>query len=225
MSSYKLLIGGELHDGDATLDVVNPATAQILATCQRASAAQLDEAVAAAKQAFPGWAALPLDARRQCLQAIADTIDANQAELARLLTQEQGKPLADAMAEVGATAGFFRYCAGRELPVRIIADDAAALVEAHRQPLGVVGAIIPWNYPISLLGFKLPGALLAGNTVVVKPAPTTPLTTLRLGELIADRVPPGVLNIISDANDLGGRLSAHPEVRKISFTEIGRAHV
>jgi acyl-CoA reductase-like NAD-dependent aldehyde dehydrogenase len=91
-------------------------------------------------------------------------------------------------------------------------------VEAHRKPLGVIGAITPWNFPMILLAFKLPPALLAGNTIVIKPAPTTPLTTLKLGQLIQGLVPPGVVNIIADANDLGGAMTAHPDIRKISFT-------
>ena len=105
-----------------------------------------------------------------------------------------------------------------ELPVEVIEDSDRRLVEAHRTPLGVVGAIIPWNFPLVLLGFKLAPALLAGNTLVVKPAPTTPLATLRLAELIKDVLPAGVLNVVADANDLGSRISAHPDIRKISFT-------
>jgi acyl-CoA reductase-like NAD-dependent aldehyde dehydrogenase len=102
--------------------------------------------------------------------------------------------------------------------VKVIDDSEGRKVELHRKPLGVIGAIVPWNFPMILMSFKLPPALLAGNTVVLKPAPTTPLTSLRLGELIKDILPAGVVNIITDANDLGGALTAHPDVRKISFT-------
>ncbi|MEQ8282886.1 MAG: aldehyde dehydrogenase family protein [Parvibaculum sp.] len=218
MSAYKLLIGGKLVDGDMTMDVVNPATEEVLAKAPRASEAQLNAAVAAAKTAFPAWAKTPIAERKQALLKIADAIEANGAELARLLTQEQGKPIGDATGEVYGTAAFFRYFTMLDLPVKVIEDSEGKKVEAHRKPLGVIGAIVPWNFPLILMAFKLPPALLAGNTVVLKPAPTTPLTSLKLGELIKDILPAGVLNIITDANDLGAALTAHPDVRKISFT-------
>jgi acyl-CoA reductase-like NAD-dependent aldehyde dehydrogenase len=218
MSGYKLLINGKLEDGDATMDVVNPATEEVLAKCPRASKAQLDKAVAAAKAAFPAWSRTPIAERKAALLAIADIIEKNANELARLLTQEQGKPLADAMGEIYGAAAFFKYFTAHDLPVKVLMDSDTARVEAHRKPLGVIGAIIPWNFPIILMAFKVPPALLAGNTLVVKPAATTPLTTLKFGELIKDVLPPGVVNVIADANDLGGALTAHPDVRKISFT-------
>lgn len=218
MSGYKLLIGGQLVDGATSSDVINPATEEPVASCPRASKAQLDEAVAAAKVAFPAWSATSLDERRKVLVAIADVIQANVADLARLLTQEQGKPLQDAMGEVFGASAFFRYFASLDLGPKVVEDTPTSRVEIRRKPLGVVGTITPWNFPMILLAFKLPPALLAGNTVVAKPAPTTPLTTLRLGELIKDLVPPGVVNIIADANDLGGEMTKHPDIRKISFT-------
>ena len=218
MSDYRLLIGGKLVAGDQMMDVVNPATEEVLAKCPRASKAQLDQAVAAAKAAFPGWAATPIAERKKALGAIADIIEKNAGELARLLTQEQGKPIGDATGEVYGTAAFFRYFTMLDMPVKVIDDSEHRRVEAHRKPLGVIGAIVPWNFPLILMAFKVPPALLAGNAIVLKPAPTTPLSTLRLGELIKDVLPAGVLNIITDANDLGGALTAHPDVRKISFT-------
>jgi acyl-CoA reductase-like NAD-dependent aldehyde dehydrogenase len=218
MSAYKLLINGQLRDGDLAMDVINPATEETLASCPRASKAQLDEAVAAAKAAFPGWSARPLVERKQVLVAVAEVIEKNASELARLLTQEQGKPLSDATMEVYGTAAFFRYFASLDLPTKVIEDSSTQKIEIHRKPLGVIGAILPWNFPMILLAFKIPAALLAGNTVVAKPAPTTPLTTLRFGELVHDIIPAGVLNIITDANDLGGALTSHPDIRKIAFT-------
>jgi acyl-CoA reductase-like NAD-dependent aldehyde dehydrogenase len=218
MSEFKLLIGGKLVDGAQTMDVVNPANEESIAKCPRASKAQLDDAVAAAKKAFPGWSATPIAERKKVLLAIADAIEKNAGDLARLLTQEQGKPLGDATAEIYGTAAFFKYFTMLDLPVKVIEDSETKRVEAHRKPLGVVGAIIPWNFPMILMAFKVPPALLAGNTIIVKPAPTTPLTTLRFGQLIKDVVPAGVVNIITDANDLGGAMTAHPDIRKISFT-------
>ena len=218
MSDYRLLIGGALVAGDATMEVVNPATEEVLAVCPRASEAQLDAAVAAAKAAFPGWAKTPIDDRRALLVKLADALAARAPEFARLLTQEQGKPLAEATAEIAYTEAFVRHLATLPLDMRVIEDSDSRRIELHRKPLGVVGAIIPWNFPMLIVAFKLPMALLAGNTIVVKPAPTTPLTTLKLGELIADILPPGVVNVITDQNDLGARLTSHPDVAKVSFT-------
>ena len=218
MGPFKLLIDGKLEDGDLVMNVINPANEDVLAQCPRASKAQLDRAVAAAKRAFPAWAATPIDERRAALNAIADAIQGDLANLARILTQEQGKPLQDAMGEVFGAAAFFRYFATLDLPERIVEDSDTKKVIARRRPLGVVGAIVPWNFPLILMAFKVPAALLAGNTVILKPAATTPLSTLRIAELAKDLLPPGVLNVIADANDLGGAITAHPDIRKVSFT-------
>jgi acyl-CoA reductase-like NAD-dependent aldehyde dehydrogenase len=218
MTELSLLIDGRLEAGDMTMEVINPATAQVLQVAPRASGAQLDKAVAAAKAAFPAWSRTTIAERKSALIRIAETIEANAGELARLLTQEQGKPLAAATGETHGAAAFFRYFASLDLPDKVIEDSDGRKISARRRPLGVIGAITPWNFPLVLMAFKVPAALLAGNTVVLKPAATTPLSTLRLGELIKDLLPPGVLNIIADANDLGGALTAHPDVRKISFT-------
>src|SRR5882724_6272932 len=203
MSDYNLLIDGKMVPGDLTMPVLNPATEDVLAQCPRASKDQLDRAVAAAKAAYPAWAATPIEERRKRVIKMADIIEANSSELARLLTSEQGKPLADATGEVLGMAAFFRYLGSLDLPMRVIEESDDRRVEAHRRPLGVVGAIIPWNYPLLILSFKLPSALLAGNTLVVKPAPTTPLSTLKFAELVKDALPKGVLNVITDANDAG----------------------
>ncbi len=215
---YKLLIDGALVDGAGSMPVLNPATEEVLAECPTASEAQLNEAVDAAQAAFKSWKNTSMDERRAKLGEIADIIDANSEELARTLTQEQGKPLADAMGEVAGAALFFRYFQSLDLPVEVLEDSDTQRVEIHRNPLGVVGAIIPWNFPIILLAFKLPAALLAGNTVIVKPAPTTPLSALHLASLIADVLPAGVVNIIADNNDLGDKITTHKGISKISFT-------
>jgi len=218
MSGYRLLINGKLVDGASSTPVLNPATEEAIAQCPRASRDQLDEAVAAAKAAFPAWAATPIEHRRAAIQKVADIIEANLPELARLLTTEQGKPLPDATTEVGGMAAFFRYIGSLDLTMKVLEDSADRRVETHRRPLGVVGAILPWNYPLLLISLKAPAALLAGNTLVLKTAPTTPLATLRFAELIADVFPAGVFNIIADSNDLGDAMTKHPDIRKISFT-------
>ncbi len=218
MDEYRLLIAGNLVAGDGSMDVINPANETIVAHAPRASAAQLHEAVAAAKAAFPMWRATPLAERRRMLVEAAARLTENKDALARILTLEQGKPIADAIREILGTAGYFRHFATLDLPGGILEDRDARKIEAHYAPLGVVAAIVPWNFPLALMGFKVPAALVAGNTVVLKPAATTPLTTLKFAELVHDIFPPGVFNVIADANDLGGLLSSHPDIAKISFT-------
>jgi acyl-CoA reductase-like NAD-dependent aldehyde dehydrogenase len=218
MSSYKLLIGGKLVPGAATLEVINPATEEVLAAAPRADRAQLDAAVAAAKAAFPGWSAIPIRERGARLVALADALEARQNEFGRLLTEEQGKPLPEAVWEIGGAIGMIRYFASLDLPLTVLKEDATQKVVRQQAPLGVVAAITPWNFPMILLAIKVAPALLAGNTLVVKPAPTTPLTTLKFGELCADILPPGVINIIVDQNDLGDALTSHPDVAKVAFT-------
>lgn len=216
--AFNLLIGGRQVGGDLSMPVINPATEEVLTQCPRASESQLNEAVAAAKAAFPSWAATPVKRRKAALLAIAERVDAHADELARLLTEEQGKPLEPARREIFVTTLLFRTFAAYDLPVEILKEGEGGRVELHHGPLGVVAAIVPWNFPLILMAQKLAPALVAGNTVILKPAPTTPLTTLRFGELVADLLPAGVLNIVTDANDLGNLLTGHPDVQKVSFT-------
>ncbi|MEP6548966.1 MAG: aldehyde dehydrogenase family protein, partial [Gammaproteobacteria bacterium] len=216
--TFNLLIDGKLVAGATTLDVINPATGKLLTQCARADKAQLDQAVAAAKKAFPRWSATPIESRRQALLKIADALAARSSEFARLLTQEQGKPLAHAAGEMAGSVAMIQAFAAMNLPDKVLRENALERIVQIHAPLGVVAAITPWNFPIILLMIKVAPALLAGNTVVAKPAPTTPLTTLLFGELCADLLPPGVLNVIVDQNDLGGALTQHPDVAKVAFT-------
>ena len=218
MADYKLLIGGELVEGDHAMDVINPATGKSFATVARASIAQADQAVAAARQAAPGWAATSLAERRKAVIALADAIAARADELARVLTSEQGKPLAEAQGELAWTDGYLRHYCTLDLPDRVIQDDDAAYVAVRHRPLGVVVGIIAWNFPLLVACWKIGPAVLAGNTIVLKPAPTTPATALLLGEICKDIFPAGVVNIIADDNDLGPHLTAHPDVAKVGFT-------
>ena len=216
--AYNMLIDGKLVQGAATLDIVNPATGAVFATCARADVTQLDQAIAAAKRSFPAWAARPQGERGDLLLRLADAVEAQKDEFARLLTMEQGKPLAQATGEIGGGIALLRYYAGISFEPETLRETDTDWIVQHRTPLGVVAAITPWNFPFSLLLVKIAPALSAGNTVVAKPAPTTPLTALRLGELAADILPPGVLNIIVDANDLGAHITAHPDIAKVAFT-------
>lgn len=218
MYDFRLLIGGELLDGASRRPVINPATELVFAQAPCASPSQLDLAVGAARTAFAAWSTTSFEQRASCITAIADCIETHAYELGDILTREQGKPLAESVFEAMATAFFFRHVASARPSTGAVDDGQGRRIETVRQPLGVVGAIVPWNYPLSLLAFKVPAALMAGNTVVLKPAPSTPLATLRLGELVRDILPPGVLNIIADDGSLGEVLSRHPGIAKISFT-------
>lgn len=218
MEPFHLIIGGELVEGASTMSVINPATEEAIALCPRADAQQLETAVAAANAAFPAWAALDISERRNKLMAIADAIEARIDELARLLTAEQGKPLDKAYEEIGGSVFIMRALASLDLPDIVVQDDESGRFIQQRRPLGVVAAITPWNFPISLMMVKTPPALLAGNSLIVKPAPTTPLTTLRIGEIFNANLPAGVFNVIVDQNDLGDRLTSHPDIAKVSFT-------
>lgn len=218
MTDYKLLIGGALVAGDMTMDVINPATGEPFATAPRASVAQADAAIAAAKAAVPGWAAVPWGDRQAKLIELADAIAARKDEIARVLTMEQGKPLAEAQGELAWTDGYLRHYATLELADRIIQDDEAGYIAVKHRPLGVVVGIIAWNFPLLVACWKIGPAVLAGNAIVLKPAPTTPLCALILGEICRDVFPAGVVNVIADANDLGPHLTGHPDVAKVGFT-------
>ncbi|MBU3079459.1 aldehyde dehydrogenase family protein [Sphingomonas quercus] len=215
---FGLLIDGALIPGAARLDVVNPATGKVFARAPRADSAQAERAIAAAGRAFPGWAGLGYAGRRRQLESLGSAIAARAAEFARLITEEQGKPLDQASGEVSAALSALRWFARQELGPRLLRDTAAERIVEDRYPLGVVAAITPWNYPLLLLMVKLAPALITGNTVIAKPAPTTPLTTLLLGEVAAKVLPPGVFQTLVDDNDLGPLLTGHPGIAHVSFT-------
>jgi acyl-CoA reductase-like NAD-dependent aldehyde dehydrogenase len=198
--------------------VVNPATGEVFERCACASEAQLNEAVAAAKAAATGWDALGYDGRRRHMLELADAFEARSAEFARLLTLEQGKPLPEAHGEIGGSIAALRVFAGMEAGSRMLRETPNERIFQHRTPLGVVAAIAPWNFPMILMMMKVAPALITGNTVIAKPAPTTPLTMLLFGEVASSILPAGVLSTIADANDLGAALTRHPDVAKVSFT-------
>ena len=217
-SGYTMTINGEAVDAADRIEAINPATEEVIATVPDASRAQLDAAVAAAKAAFPGWSARPLAERQALVAKIGDAIQANAESFMRLLTLEQGKARAGAEWEIGGSAVWCHEIAKQDLPVHLVESGEGRTVETRRVPLGVVGAITPWNFPVLLAIWKIAPALVAGNTMVLKPSPYTPLCTLKLGELLRDILPAGVLNVVSGGNDLGAWITQHPDVRKISFT-------
>ncbi len=217
MDAYQMVIDGRSVSTPEQDDVINPARGEPFATCPRGSAAHVDQAVQAAAAAYKTWRkdeAL----RRAKLNECAAAIQGRAQEIAHVLSQEQGKPLAAAMGEVFGASMWFSYYANLQLAPEVLADDGEKRIEVVRKPLGVVAAITPWNFPVILLAWKLAPSWLAGNTVVAKPSPYTPLTSLMVADTLKDIVPPGVLNVLSGGNDLGALLSKHPDVRKISFT-------
>ncbi|MFI0352197.1 aldehyde dehydrogenase family protein [Actinomadura sp. 9N407] len=217
MSEYTMTIGGQAAAAPRTFGVINPATGEVAEQAPDCSREQLDAAMAAAQAALPEWRADEA-ARRKALHAAADLLFAKSEEIGRVLTLEQGKPLQDGTMEVVGAGVWLKYFADLELPREVIQDDDNALVEVVRRPMGVVAAITPWNYPLLLAIWKLAPALLAGNTMVLKPSPFTPLSSLRLGEVLREVLPPGVLNVVTGGDELGGWMTAHPAPRKISFT-------
>lgn len=215
---FQLLSNGRLLDAPATFPVLDPATEAVLAHAPACSPEIVDATAQAAQAAFPAWSATPIEARRARLQALAQCLQDNTEELALLLTAEQGRPIALARHEVLGCVHWCRTVAQMELPTTERTDKAGVTWSTRRVPLGVVAAIAPWNFPLTLAIWKLAPALLAGNTVILKPSPFTPLATLRLGGLAADLFPAGVLNVLSGGDDLGPQLTSHAGVAKVAFT-------
>ncbi len=212
----------------AQLEVLNPATEKPIAHLDRAGVEETDRAVARAKAAYPAWRAVKAADRTRLLRRLAQVIEEHGEELARLETRNVGKPLADSRWEVGMVADVFHFYSGaiekhygETIPV------TGGVDMTFREPLGVVGLIVPWNFPIMLASWKLGPALACGNTVVLKPAELTPLTAVRFGELALEAgIPEGVVNVVVGPGSVAGeRLLVHPDVAKIGFTgstEVGR---
>jgi len=215
----RLFINGQPVDGVGQFDVINPATAETFATCPSADAALLDQAVAAARMAFPGWAAISVEERAAMLEAIADAMEARKDEFAELLSKEQGKPRhGGAAGETGGAIAWTRATAKLRPTVDILKDDESGRVELHRKPLGVVASITPWNFPLMIAIWHVIPALLSGNTVIIKPSSNTPLTTLLFVEIANDILPPGVINSVTGEGGLGRMITGHPGIDKIVFT-------
>lgn len=213
-----MTVAGCAARGSHTLPVEDPATATVFAHAPAASEADVDRAVGAAGDAAADWAGQPYSLRAKALRACGAAVGAHVDELARLLTREQGKPLADAMGEVRLAADWFGHTADLVLGPETLVDGEARTITMDRTPYGPVAAIAPSNYPVILAVTKVAPALLAGNTVVLKPSEVTPLTTLRIGELLRDVLPAGVLNVISGVASTGWALVNHPGTGVVSFT-------
>lgn len=213
-----LINGIQVNGAGEAFSVINPATEEAICQCNMASVDQLDLAVAAARDAYPAWRDTPDAERSRLLHQIADRLEANADELARIIVQEQGKPLALAQIEVGAAAGWTRYNADLEVPEQIFEDSDSKRVIGHRKPLGVVASITPWNWPLMIAIWHIMPALRTGNTVICKPSGMTPLNTLRLVEIMNEVLPAGVINSVLGEAEIGSAISGHADINKVIFT-------
>ncbi len=216
--TYPCLIDGELVTTERTMEVLNPANEQVAGLVPSCGKDELDRAVAAARRAFTSWRKTSPEERQKVVQGIAGAIKDNADELFRLLTTEQGKPHAQAQMEIYGAAGMAAAQSTLTLEEVINQDDDQRLSRTRRVPVGVVGGIVPWNFPVMMAIQKIVPALIAGCTIVLKPSPFTPLTTLRIAQLIKDIVPAGTVNIITGEDSLGPLITEHPDIDKITFT-------
>jgi acyl-CoA reductase-like NAD-dependent aldehyde dehydrogenase len=217
----RLLIRGEQVDGEGdTLAIENPATEETVAAVRAASPEQVDAAIAGAREAAPGWAATPAVERAEALHEVAARMRAMTDELAHALTLEGGKPLIENRDEIGWTAAAFDYYAemGRNFAGRVIPSiEASQLALVVKEPTGVWGCIVPWNYPLLLLAWKLAPALAAGNAVVAKPSELTPVSTLMLAACFAE-LAPGTVNVLAGAGDVGASITEDERIDGVAFT-------
>src|SRR3954465_9344456 len=211
-----------------TIRVIEPATAQVMAEIPQAGAEETDAAVERAKRAFPAWRAVAPPDRAALLRRLADAIDSRSEELAALEARNAGKPIGDSRGEMGMVVETFRYYAGA--PERLLGKTIpveGGIDMTFREPLGVVGLIVPWNFPLTIASWKMAPALAAGNTLVLKPAELTPLTAIEFEKIALDAgIPEGVVNVVAGPGSVcGQRLVEHPDVAKVAFTgstEVGR---
>jgi len=220
MTEFNHYIDGTAVPSVRRMLVRNPANGAIVGHAPVADAATLDSAVAAATRAFESWSRTSDAERSAAVARIADAIEAHAEELAQLLTAEQGKPLngLGSRFELQGAVAWTRNTASLSLPPELLQDDDSGRIELHRRPIGVVGSITPWNWPLMIAAWHFAPAIRTGNTVVAKPSPLTPLSTLRMIEIAGAVLPPGVLNVVSDDGELGAAMSAHPGIAKIVFT-------
>ena len=220
MSSFALTIGGKAVTTTRQIDVLNPFDESIAGRCPEATIEHLDQAVRAAREALPGWSSTPDAQRAAKLMDIGELIERHQAELSRLITLEQGKPQSGPGAnfEVAGACAWTRATASLSLPDETIQNDDVARIVIRRKPVGVVGSVTPWNWPLLIATWHVMPAVRVGCTVVIKPSPFTPLSTLRLVELMNTVLPPGVINVVTGGAEVGASLTGYPGVDKLVFT-------
>ncbi|MEY9778487.1 aldehyde dehydrogenase family protein [Arthrobacter sp. MW3 TE3886] len=220
METYDALLAAITPASGETRTIFDPATGQPVGEAPVHTVQDLEAAIAAAAAAQPAWAALGHDARSAALLKAADAVERSAEELARLLSREQGKPLngPNARFEVGACAAWLRVAAGTPLDPETVVDDGETRAELHYRPIGVVGAIGPWNWPMMITVWQLAPALRMGNAVVIKPSEYTPLSVLALVEILNQELPEGLLTAVAGGRDVGEALAGHPAIGKIMFT-------
>ncbi len=224
VQTYQQLIGGQFVDAadGATADVINPADDQVIAQVPKSAAEDVDRAVNAAETAFESWKKTTPQDRSLLLLKIADALEAKGEELGKLESKNAGKPVGAAIDEMAVCADLFRFFAGAGRVMDGLAANEFAAGHTsiiRRDPIGVVASIAPWNYPLYMASWKLGPALATGNTVVLKPSARTPLTALAFAQILADILPPGVVNVVSGSGgDIGDALVAHPKVRMVAIT-------
>ena len=220
MDKYQLIIDGTKVATNEHFEVRNPSTGAVVGLAPIATAADLDRAISAAGTAFAKWSKMPDAERRALCHAAGKKIGEHAEELARLLTQEQGKPLngMGSRFELGGVQAWTHHTADIPMPVKVLQNNNERRIELHRKAIGVVGSITPWNWPLIIATWHTIPAIAVGNTVVNKPSPYTPLSTLRMVEIMNEVLPPGVVNCITGPDALGAAISAHPGIGKIAFT-------
>ncbi|GAB0119792.1 aldehyde dehydrogenase family protein [Acidisoma sp. 7E03] len=227
MSDYAMVIDGSRVVAPESIDIRNPADGSLVGQMPLGNQDALNRAVVAARAAFPCWAAQSSGELAAIIDRLADAIALHSEELALLLTLEQGKPLngLGSRFELGGAQAWARATAEFDLPVEVLQDTPDGRVELHRKPIGIVGSVTPWNWPVMIACWHIMPALRAGNTLVIKPSSLTPLSTMRLVEIINTVLPPGVVNCVTGPGELGGQMAAHEDINKIVFTgstRIGR---
>lgn len=223
MQKYNMTVNGVADKSTQYVDVINPATGQKFAQCQNGNVDVLNQAVSSARNAFTAWSQTSSDERKAKMHELAKVLEANMPELMELVTKETGKPMGGlnnvgSGMEVGGAIAWTQYTAELELTIDIAQDNDDARIEVHRKPLGVIGSITPWNWPLMIAIWHVIPALRAGNTVVIKPSELTPLSTMRFVELANEVLPAGVLNVITGDGSVGAALTSHTDVNKIIFT-------
>lgn len=222
--TFNLVIDGKLVAPSNTFDVHNPSTGEIVGAAPEATLDDLNLAVAAAERAFQLWSQKSDGVLQAACEAVTAKIAEHSEELAELITREQGKPLngLGSRWEMGGAAAWAGYTSSLSLPMKVLQDNNEGHIELHRKPLGVVGSITPWNFPVMIAIWHILPALRTGNTVVIKPSPMTPLSTIRLVEIMNEVLPAGVVNCLTatdgGTDSIGAAMSAHPDIRKIIFT-------
>lgn len=218
---YAMTIDGKASAVNDYREIINPANGEeVVGLAPEGDIEHLNDAVAAAGRAYQAWSSTSEEERQDACRRVAALITENAEELARLVTREQGKPLKGLGSEfeIGGSAAWAGATADFSLPVKVLQDDEDARIEMHRISLGVVGSITPWNWPVLIAVWHLLPAIRTGNTAVIKPSPYTPLSTLRLVELMNETLPPGVVNVVTGGGDVGAAMSGHEGIAKIVFT-------